>query len=94
MRESHSIHKREKQNEYFFRIFFFEYKLCFGKNLFLAKIILILQAIENGGKSECSWLEQKSVINIWWVKSTNNVKITEVCNEDREACFSPKYVYK
>ena len=50
--------------------------MVYSKKYFnLAKIYF--EAIQNEGKSELSWLEQRSEIKFWWLRNSNYVKFTE-----------------
>ena len=59
-------------------IFFHKCKLHIVWNWFIVRIILILQKYLFWDK-QCSSLEQRSDIKLWWMRSTNYLKFTEEC---------------
>ena len=50
-----------------------------SKKDFNLVIIFISRLIKNGGESESSRLEQRSVIKFWWLRRAKHVKFTEGC---------------
>ena len=85
-----------KLGEFFLKkeqnIFFYHCKFYIIWNRLIAKIILISlkYLIQNGGKSECSKIEQRSVIKFRWLRSANHVKFSEECMMWKEKHISMK----
>ena len=89
-----------KKAKYTFKIFSHKYKFCIVWNWFIPKIMLILQnthfeAIPNGGKSEYSRIEQRSVISFRVIKKCKSCNIyRRMCDVNGEADFSKKNICK